>query len=121
MLIAEDHADLRVTLKMLLETRGHIVELAVNGEDAVNKAVQRPPDVIVMDLQMPVMDGITATRLLRARPETARVPIIALTAYSRDADWQTRALEAGCIDCLSKPLEWARFEDVLRKIKKPGP
>ena len=115
-LIAEDQRDVGEMLKMLLETRGHSVNVAVNGEEAVNMAIRNPPDVVLMDLQMPVMDGITATRLLRTRPETEKVPVIGLSAYLGDAAWQKGAFEAGCIECLSKPLELKRFEDLLARL-----
>jgi CheY-like chemotaxis protein len=117
-LIAEDQPDVRDTLKMLLETRGHSVNVAANGEEAVNMAVQSPPDVILMDLQMPVMDGITATRLLRTQPETEGVPVIGLSAYLGDAAWQRGAFDAGCIECLSKPLEWRKFEELLENLQR---
>lgn len=124
-LIAEDQPDVRDTLKMLLETRGHSVDVAANGEEAVNMAVRSPPDVILMDLQMPVMDGITATRLLRTQPETEAVPVIGLSAYLGDVGWQKGAFDAGCIECLPKPLEWRKFEELLAGLKarlgKRGP
>ena len=120
-LLVDDKPENLFSLSSVLSQHGFSSDTAQSGEEALKKLLRHDYALVILDVQMPVMDGITATRLLRARPETARVPIIALTAYSRDADWQTRALEAGCIDCLSKPLEWARFEDVLRKIKKPGP
>jgi CheY-like chemotaxis protein len=112
-LIADDEPGVRDTLKLLLETRGHSVAVAVNGEDAVNTAVQSPPDVILMDVRMPVMDGITATRLLRARPETEGVPVICVSGYLGEGPWQRDALEAGCSECLPKPLEWSRVEELL--------
>lgn len=115
-LIAEDQADVRDTLKMLLETRGHSVDVARNGEEAVDIAVRSPPDVILMDLQMPVMDGITATRVLRERAETKAVPIIGLSAYFGEPGWQRGAFEAGCVECLPKPLEWRKFEELLARL-----
>src|SRR5690349_19229086 len=63
-LIADDEPDLRDTLKLLLELRGHRISLAVDGQDAVNIATETRPDVVLMDVRMPVMDGVTATRLL---------------------------------------------------------
>jgi CheY-like chemotaxis protein len=120
-LITDDQPDLRDTLKMLLELRGHSVDVAVNGEDAVSMAVQSPPDVILMDLHMPVMDGITATRLLRARPETQTVPIIGVSGFLGQERWERDAFDAGCTECLPKPLELKKFEELLERLRiTPG-
>lgn len=115
-LIAEDEPDLRETLKLLLEMRGHSVSLAVNGEEALNIAVQERPDVIVMDVRMPIMDGITATRLLRARPETAAIPVICTSGYLGQDYLGVQALQAGCFECLPKPMEWKKLEDLLERL-----
>lgn len=116
-LIADDEADVRNTLKMLLEMRGHSVDVAENGQVAVDMAAQSPPDVILMDVRMPVMDGITATRLLRTRPETESVPVICVSGYLDEGQSVADAFKAGCFDCLPKPLEWRRFEELLAQLK----
>jgi CheY-like chemotaxis protein len=120
-LIADDEPDVRSTLKMLLETRGHSVNTAENGREAVDAAVESPPDVILMDIRMPVMDGITATRLLRAHPETQAVPVICVSAYLAEGQSVEDAFKAGCFACLPKPLEWRKFEELLAQLQKQGP
>jgi CheY-like chemotaxis protein len=119
-LIADDEPDLRETLKLLLEIRGHSISLAANGEEAVNMATREPPDVILMDVRMPVMDGITATRLLRDRPETASIPVICASGYLGERYMGIDALQAGCVECLPKPIEWKKLEDLLERLGAGG-
>ena len=115
-LIADDEPDTRDTMKMVLEARGHRVATAANGKEAAERATACPPDVVFMDMKMPVMDGITATRLIRENASTATVPIVCISAYLGQPEWRERALEAGCIDCLSKPVDFSRLYSVLSKI-----
>jgi len=115
-LVADDEPDLRDSLKLLLELRGHSVSVAVNGEDAVNMAVQERPDVVLMDVRMPVMDGITATRILHSKPETASIPVICTSAFFRENYLGAEALRAGCIELLAKPMEWKRLEELLERL-----
>jgi CheY-like chemotaxis protein len=116
-LIVDDEPDVRSTLKMLLETRGHNVDLAENGQHAVDMALENPPDVILMDVRMPVMDGITATRLLRSKRETEAVPVICISGYLGEDRWLEDAFAAGCVECLPKPLEWRKFEALLHELQ----
>jgi CheY-like chemotaxis protein len=118
-LLADDHADLRDSTKMLLEMQGHRVDVASDGKEAVELATERLPDVIFMDLRMPVMDGLTAARLLRSRPSTKQVPIIAISAYLQQGDWREKALQAGCNDCLSKPIDSGRLGLILSRFRPP--
>jgi CheY-like chemotaxis protein len=115
-LVADDEADLRETLKILLEIRGHTVHLAVNGEEAVHVAMQHRPDVILMDVRMPILDGIAATRLLRARPDTASIPIICMSGYLGEDYSLSDALEVGFVDVLPKPMEWKKLKDLIERI-----
>ena len=115
-LIADDEPDLRDTLKLLLEMRGHSVSLAVDGEEAVSLALEIRPDVIIMDVRMPKMDGITATRVLRARPETASIPVICTSGFLGDRYLGSEALRAGCVECLPKPVEWKKLEELLDRL-----
>lgn len=110
-LIVEDAEDIRDLLKTLLQLRGCQVLEAVNGKEAVELAPQHKPDLIFMDLRMPVIDGWEATRQLRQIPETWSIPIVGLSAYCKDG-WYNEAIAAGCDDCLIKPLE----EEALDKI-----
>jgi CheY-like chemotaxis protein len=119
-LVADDEPDLRDTLKLLLELRGHNVSLAVNGQDAINMAIQERPDVILMDIRMPVMDGITATRILHNQPETSAIPVICTSAFFKENYLSTDARRAGCIELLAKPLEWKRLEEVLERLNRPS-
>ena len=67
-------------------------------------------------MRMPIMDGITATRLLRARPETAEIPVICTSGYLGQDYLGEQALQAGCVECLPKPMEWKKLEDLLERL-----
>ena len=115
-LIADDEPDIRSTMKMILEQAGHSVDVAANVQEAVDIATRRRPHVVVMDLNMPGMDGFSATRLLRERPETKGVPVVCLSAYLRESDWLTKARNAGCDHCLSKPVDWDILSALLSSL-----
>ena len=85
-LVVDDEPDVRSTMKLLLESEGHRVDVAANGRGAVQVATMQVPDVILMDLNMPVMDGVSAARLLHQHPVTQRVTIIALSAFLTQGD-----------------------------------
>lgn len=110
-LVVEDGDDLRLLMKLGLESYGYVVETAANGRLALATAAEQRPDIILMDVNMPVMDGLTATRLLRSNPKTREVPIIVISAYDDDA-WVERAKAAGCNGCLRKPVDF----DVLHQM-----
>lgn len=114
-LIAEDYDDTRSLMKMLLQTKGHRVMEAVNGQEAVELAARERPDLILMDLNMPVMDGIAATHALRERPEMEAVPIVAITAHCGDGNWEMKARAAGCDDCVAKPVNFDVLDNVLAR------
>jgi len=111
-LVAEDHEDSREALRELLEAVGYEVHLARDGSEAVERARSVRPDLIVMDVMMPRVDGLEATRTLRASSEFGGVPIIALTAMEGGRE---RALEAGCDDFVPKPLDVGLF---FRKVQR---
>ena len=100
-LIAEDHADSREALSALLEAFGYQVVRAVDGREAVQLARESEPDLILMDIMMPNLDGFEATRRIRAFPETRSTPIITLTAMDGA---RSLALDAGANDFLPKPV-----------------
>ena len=102
-LIVEDNLDLTYILLRLVENAGYDSILAVNGQEAVDMAASQLPDLILMDIMMPVMDGIQATRLIRENPKTSFIPIIAVTAMSSAKD-RERCLQNGCNDYMSKPF-----------------
>lgn len=105
-LIAEDHRDSRDALRALLEAGGYRVHLAEDGAAAVEKARALRPDLILMDIMMPRVDGLEATRRLRRDPQFEQVPIVALTAMTGGEE---QALAAGCDDCMFKPIDVSSF------------
>jgi CheY-like chemotaxis protein len=110
-LIVEDYADSRSLMRFMLESNGYAVIEASNGEEAVETVKSHVPDLILMDMSMPVMDGLTATRILRKFDATARLPIIAVTAYGKS--YYRQAMEAGCDDLINKPLDPRVLEPIL--------
>ena len=111
-LVADDFEDTRQVMKTLLEMRGHAVVEAADGRQAVQGALSHHPDLILMDLCMPVMDGFDATRCIRKEPATAKTPIVALTAHS-DQAWRERAMRCGCNECYAKPLDFSALDALL--------
>jgi two-component system, cell cycle response regulator DivK len=107
-LLVEDNEMNRDMLSRRLQKRGYEVQIAVDGPEGLRKALADPPDLILMDISLPEMDGWTVTRRLRAEPATARTPIIALTAHAMSGD-RERALDAGCDDYDTKPVELDRL------------
>lgn len=112
-LIAEDYADTRSFMKFLLEGYGYQVMEATDGQEAVRKVKDQKPDLVLMDVAMPVMDGLTATRLIREFDGMAKLPIIAVTAYGQS--FYRQAIEAGCDDLINKPLDFDSLEPVLHQ------
>lgn len=111
-LLIEDNELNRDMLSRRLRRKGFDVILAVDGQDGLAAAQSENPDLILMDLSLPVIDGWEATRRLKADPQSQNIPIIALTAHAMVGDWQ-RAMEAGCDDYDTKPVELPRL---LQKI-----
>src|SRR5579862_6352016 len=103
-LLAEDNALNREMLSRRLERRNYRVIQAEHGEEAIARARSEQPDVILMDLSMPVLDGWEATRRLKADPATRNIPIIALTAHAMIGD-REKALRSGCDDFATKPVD----------------
>ena len=117
-LYIEDDEMNRDMLSRRLERRGYQVILAISGEEGVAIAQSEAPDLILMDLSLPVMNGWEATRRLREDHQTQLIPIIALTAHAMEGDMQ-KAIESGCDDYDSKPIDLPRLlvkiEALLRK------
>ena len=113
-LLVEDNELNRNMLERRLLRKGFQVILAANGEEGIAKAAQDSPDLILMDLSLPGIDGWEATRRIKANNETAVIPIIALTAHAMTGD-REKALAAGCDDYDSKPVE---LERLLGKIQR---
>lgn len=110
-LLVEDHLDSREALCALLQAFGFAVTEAANGAEAIDLALRDPPDLILMDIMMPDVDGFEATRRLRGFPETHDVPIITLTAMEGA---RSRALEAGANDFLAKPINSGQLLEKVR-------
>jgi CheY-like chemotaxis protein len=110
-LVVEDQADIRSMMRILLQSYGFEVSEAPDGYTAVEMAVEDPPDVILMDMAMPVLDGLYSTRAMRQHEELADVPIVAITAYGDF--YKQRAIQAGCTDVLQKPLDFERLRPIV--------
>jgi CheY-like chemotaxis protein len=111
-LLVEDNEMNRDMLSRRLQRRGHEVLIAVDGVEGVSLTNSQNPDIVLMDMSLPVMDGWEATRKLKANPQTQTIPVIALTAHAMSGD-REKALAAGCDDYDTKPIELARL---LEKI-----
>ena len=103
-LIVEDNMDTYELVHFILEKNGFETFLAVNGRDGVNAALKQRPDLIIMDMSMPEMDGWTATGMIKKDPQTSAIPLIALTAHALPGDRQ-RAMDAGCDEYITKPMD----------------
>ena len=114
-LVVEDFEDNRFMMRRLLEMSGYQVIEAVNGKQAVEKALSDRPDVILMDLSLPLLDGLAATREIRKEQALGRVPIIAVSAHD-SADFHTEALAAGCNEYVTKPIDFDHLVQVLDKL-----
>jgi two-component system, cell cycle response regulator DivK len=112
-LVAEDETDLRKMMKILLEIHGFDVIEAADGYEAVEKAVDASPNLILMDMAMPVMSGLDSARTIRLHAELNDIPIIAVTAYGDFYD--ERAREAGCTDVLRKPLDFGQLKPMVER------
>ncbi|HEX2697649.1 MAG TPA: response regulator [Anaerolineales bacterium] len=111
-LIIEDNIDNYELVRFLLERAGHEIIWARSGREGIDMAKAGFPDLILMDLSLPEMDGWTATERLKSDPQTGEIPIIALTAHTLPGD-RKRALDAGCDSYLSKPLDIALFNETV--------
>jgi len=107
-LLVEDNEMNRDMLSRRLARKGYQVVLAVDGQSGVEMAQTEAPDLVLMDMSLPVLDGWEATRRLKAAPATQHIPVIALTAHAMSSD-RDKALEAGCDDYDTKPVELARL------------
>jgi CheY-like chemotaxis protein len=119
-LLVEDNEVNRYLASFLLERGGFTVVTANNGLEALEQARARKPDLILMDIQMPVMDGYEATRALKADPALQSVPVVALTAYAMPHE-REQALAAGCDGHIEKPIDTATFIATLRACLAPAP
>jgi len=114
-LLVEDTEDNRFMMRRLLELDGYRVVEAMNGEEAVKLAKAECPQLILMDLSLPVIDGLAATRLIRKLPDCQRTPIIAVSAHDT-ADFQSEALLAGCNSYITKPINFNELETLIGQL-----
>lgn len=118
-LVIEDDEASRMLVTYLLEADGYQVYGASNGRDGVRAALEHGPDLILSDLQMPVMDGYEVARLLHADPAWRRAPLVAVTAFSMPGD-REKALEVGFQDHISKPIDPERFVRQVEAYLSPA-
>src|ERR1043166_10304861 len=111
-LLVEDTEDNRFMMRRLLEMDGYAVVEARNGQEAVSIARAEKPQLILMDLSLPVIDGLAATRLLRQIREFQQTPIIAVSAHDT-ADFKAEALAAGCNSYITKPINFGELEEMI--------
>lgn len=111
-LIIEDNEKNTKLVKDLLQYKGYRTVEAVNGLEGIEAAIKYHPQLILMDIQMPVMDGLEATRRLKALPETRSIPVVALTSWAMKGDEKT-IMEAGCDDYMTKPINTRHFIELV--------
>ena len=114
-LLVEDTEDNRFMMRRLLEMAGYLVVEAMNGEEAVKLARSESPHLILMDLSLPVIDGLAATRLIRKLPHCESTPIIAVSAHDT-SDFQSEAIEAGCNSYVTKPIDFNDLEELIAQL-----
>ena len=117
-LLVEDSEDNRFMMKRLLEMSGYEVIEAVNGEQAVNSAQTMSPDLILMDLSLPRVDGLAATRRIRRLASLKDVPIVVVSAHDT-ADFHAEALASGCNEYVTKPIDFGQLELLLKRLVPP--
>jgi len=114
-LVVEDYEGFRNSLKQLLELEGYEVAEAATGEEAVEQATRTKPDMILMDMTLPGIDGLTAARQIRQIPGLKEAPIIALSAFDAE-DFSNEAIDAGCNDYVTKPVDFDQLTRLLTKF-----
>lgn len=112
-LVIEDNAQNLYLIHFLLESNGYTVIEAENGIIGIQKATEEKPDIILLDIQLPEMDGYEIARILRSTPEVDKIPIIAVTSYAMAGD-KERILAAGATDYIEKPINPATFVDQIK-------
>jgi len=117
-LLVEDHEEIWDFLSRRLKRRGYDVILATDGQQAVDKARAERPDIILLDMNLPIIDGWTAASMIKSSPEAGRVPIIALTAHAMSGD-REKAVAAGCDDYHAKPVDFTRLLTQMQALISP--
>lgn len=118
-LLVEDTEDNRQMMRRLLELSGYHVVEATNGREAVETASRLQPHIILMDLSLPYLDGLAATRRIRGLPGLEKIPIVAVSAHDT-ADFHHEALAAGCNAYVTKPIDYSELEEVVNRLLHLG-
>jgi CheY-like chemotaxis protein len=118
-LVVEDNEMNRDMLSRRLQRRGYEVIVSVDGEEGVAKAQSDSPDIILMDMDLPVLDGWAATRKLKSSPDTQSIPVIALTSHAMAGD-REKSMDAGCDDYDTKPVEFSRLIEKIEALLSRG-
>ncbi len=113
-LVVEDNMDTYEIVRFILEKNGYETFLAANGRDGANAAIKQSPDLVIMDLAMPEMDGWTAIEIIRGNQRTSSIPLIVLSAHALPADRQ-RAMNAGADEYITKPMD---INDVVKSVDR---
>jgi|RhiMethySRZTD1v2_1073278.scaffolds.fasta_scaffold386583_1 two-component system, cell cycle response regulator DivK len=113
-LIVDDTVDTADLFAACIELTGYKAVIAYDGSDAVEQALRYKPDLILMDLRMPTVDGYEATRRILAIPGLSETPIVAVTAHT-EGEWRRRALAVGCVACISKPLSPEQLNRIVER------
>jgi CheY-like chemotaxis protein len=113
-LVVEDSALNRKLVQTLLRSQGYRLLIAVDGQEAIEIATREQPDLILMDMQLPKVSGYDATQTLKAQPETASIPIVALTAHAM-AEEREHALSIGCDGYITKPIDTRAFPEQVKE------
>jgi len=119
-LVVEDHDDTREMLQLLLGVFGCRAIAAHDGEEALSLAEKTLPDLILLDIKMPFLDGLSVTRMIRSHPTLNEVPIIAVTGMVTP-QFRNEVLRAGCNDCLYKPIDFERLEKLIKTLTPSAP
>jgi CheY-like chemotaxis protein len=114
-LVVDDNEAGQFLARAVLEASGFLVDTAGSSPEVLERLAARPPDMILMDVQLPGQDGLALTRQLKADPSTAAIPIVALTAHAMPGDREL-ALAAGCIGYISKPIDTRTLGDRIRSL-----
>ncbi|MCA1589284.1 MAG: response regulator [Acidobacteria bacterium] len=109
-LVVEDYEDVRTMMTIMVQMYGYNVIEARHGLEAIERVKEHCPDLILMDIAMPLMDGLSAARVIKTFESCSQIPVIAVTAFK---DMRDDAFEAGCVDVLEKPVEFSRLKSVL--------
>ncbi len=119
LLLVEDHEEIWDFLSRRLSRRGYAVSVATDGQAGLDDAMRELPNLILLDMNLPLIDGWTVARTLKDSPDTARIPIIALTAHAMSGD-REKALAAGCNDYHAKPIEFSRLLAQIEALVPAG-